>query len=430
MQVEVRDVGPCRKGLKITIPSSRVKEALETNLQEASRHVRLPGFRAGRAPRQLIEKRFGKALLRDVKENLVAWSFREAIEKEGIEPIRDPEVDLEGIDLVPEKDLLWEVEIEVKPLFDLPEYKGIRASRPRPRVGEIEIDQAIEQLRRDRGTLETVEGPAEGDEDLLRAKVRIESQGQVVVAGLDRLIPVQSGDVLGLPVQGLADRLRGGKAGDRIEAEATLPSSFSNEALRGKPAAITLEIEKVERPVLPAADDALAQALDFENLEELRRDLERRIRVQKEGEADAILEKRILDQLLEKAPFEVPPSLVENRVRNELRPLAHRMARQDMPDEEREARLAQMEEKIRGEATWAARAALLLERIAGAEKVFVTEDEVEAYLREAAGRSGRSLEETRRLYEEEGLLSHVRGTLRDRKTRARLRELAHVEVEG
>ena len=163
-EVTIEDVGPCKKHLKITIPQAEVEAKVEESYARLQDTAVVDGFRKGHVPRKLLERRFGEEVLEDVKQTILEESSREAVEKNELRPIGDPSFD--NVDFAPDKDCVFDVTLEVEPVFELTEYKGLKLTKKKPAVTDEDIEQGLQSLRMRRATLQLMpEGTAVAADD-------------------------------------------------------------------------------------------------------------------------------------------------------------------------------------------------------------------------------------------------------------------------
>src|SRR5690606_16690846 len=176
----------------------------------------LKGFRPGKVPRKILEKKYGDAILQDVKQNLVNQAYRDALQTHELEPISQPQLDLDALPFDPEADLRFELTLEVRPKFELPETDGIAVGAPPVQVRDEDVQREIDRLRSSRATLEPVEEGVASKGDYLRVNVEIAVDGAVVAHHEDRIVDTNRDLVDGMPAEGGTASFAGKKAGDVV----------------------------------------------------------------------------------------------------------------------------------------------------------------------------------------------------------------------
>ncbi|MHC4982318.1 MAG: trigger factor [Planctomycetota bacterium] len=268
-EVAVEDTGTLKKKLTVTIPREKIDAKFDEMFGELATTAPVPGFRVGRAPRRLIEKRFGKEVSADVRNALIGESLADAIDKSGLKTLGEPELDLEKIELPGSGDMSYSFEVEVMPEFELPESKGIEIERPAAELTDEQIDEYLEQLRMGRGRYEDTDGAAtKGDTVAAAAKITGEGIEPLERPGLT--LRVAPGQIEGLPLVDLGQALAGKKAGETAEAKITVPDAHPNENWRGKEVTVAITLGQVRRRILPELDDDFAAGAGFQSLDEMR----------------------------------------------------------------------------------------------------------------------------------------------------------------
>ncbi|MEE2971701.1 MAG: trigger factor, partial [Planctomycetota bacterium] len=255
-QVEITETGPCTRSLTITIPASVIDERLEMQLGTLATEAALPGFRKGRVPRALLEKRFGENVRTETRGQLISDAFQKAVEANEIQIIGDPDFgDPESIPpLEPGKDLVVTVSLEVIPDFELPDLEGVPVTKPIMDVTDEMIDAEVVRNSYRFGTPARITGPFEPLDRMVGAVVvRVEGndepffEHEKAVAVVPAEEDEGKGQFLGLLVEDLATHLGGKSVGDVIEFETVGPESFEREDIRGKKISVRFEVTDAER---------------------------------------------------------------------------------------------------------------------------------------------------------------------------------------
>ena len=426
LSVQVEDAGPCTKKVKITVPAARVDREIEDTYRNVQKNVQFRGFRPGKAPRRLVEARLGDRVLMDVRERLVQPAVEEAIRDEKLQTLGDAEAEWDAIKVEKGADLSFEVSIDVRPEFETPDLATIRVERPHIAVDDAMIDRELERLQMERASAEDGgEGPVEA-RGVCSLHVRLDHEGETIVDETG-IAWVHPSDVLGgMLVEGLAAGLLGKKVGETAEFDVTLPDNFRDDELRGKPAHLVLTIESIQRVILPELNDAFAAELDYDDLEELRGDIRKQLERQVEGRVERALDERIVDAVLERVPFDLPPTLVRRETGRMLQRYQTRLRQDGIPDDQITEELARAHAEAETRVKRDLRASFVLDRVAAEKKVFATESEVHQELARMGASYNQSAEEMEAYMEQNGLLPSLRASLRERKAIAELRKLVTI----
>ena len=303
--------------LQIEVDPTRVEASLDKAAKRVAQQVRIPGFRPGKAPRNIVERTVGRpALLQEALDDLLPEVYNEVIESESLDPIAQPEFDPDPLLLQHKamEPLVVKARVAVRPTIEMPEYRALRAPRPEANLDEADIERALTNLRRRFATLEPVDRPVEWG-DTVRADVRVQVEGQADPhVEEDAEFRLEEGTVVSLP--GFQEALIGRERGGPYELDITLPDDFSAEELRGKPAHYVVTIHEVKQEILPDLDDEFAASLDegFETVGELRERVTSQVKQTAEQAALAGYHDEIVDLLVASADMDYPEILVQREV--------------------------------------------------------------------------------------------------------------------
>ncbi|MGH7162102.1 MAG: trigger factor, partial [Planctomycetota bacterium] len=412
IQFTVEPAGPCRKRVKVTIPHGRVAEEFDKSYKQWIKSVPIPGFRPGKAPRKLVEKRYGEQVTEEVKRALLDAAYEEALVKNNLSPISEPEVDAEKIDLSPEKELGFDFTVTVKPEFELPDLKGIGVDAPSAEPTEAEIDASILALRKRKATLRPVEGEAVEEGDVVTLHFHAKAGGEEVLHHDNLLYEVGSRFLGGLVAEGLDEALAGKKAGATVEAKAFVPAHEEGHPLAGMDLSVTAEVMDHKRPQVPALDANLAAAYDFESLDALLDAVRSDVRTRKERDRERAIEDAALAQLVGKLDFELPQDLIAREAEDLARRAAYEMQMRGEPEEEVAKKAAELRARRGDETARELKAFFVLDRIAEKERILVTETEVREAIAILAAYNEKSPEQLTALLRESGRLGQLRNQLK------------------
>lgn len=414
--------------LTIEVPQERLEGALDSAYRRLARRAKIPGFRPGKAPRALVERHYGReALVDEALDRLVPEVYREAVQSdEEIEPIGLPRLEVETVE-----PLVVKATIPVKPTVELGDYRSVRVERPQVEVDPERVERVLEDLRRRYATLEPVDRPVQWG-DVVRADLRAEASGRTIVDEEDVEFKLIEGRVVSLP--GLAERIVGATKGSTLEFDLTIPDDIADERLAGKPAHYRVAINEVKQEILPDLNDDFAREVGegFPSLQALRERIEADIRAGEEARAEREYQDRILDELLKRATIEYPPVLLDREMDHLIRDhLGHDVERSDF--QRYLQRIGKTEEQFLAElrpiADDRVRRSLVLTAVAEAERIEVSDGEIDAEIERLAASSGADPAELRRMFDNEGGLRSVRNSLLTRKTLDRLMAIASGQAE-
>lgn len=429
-EIRVEELAPCRQRVTVTFAATQVRAAVDAEFDELNAKVAFPGFRPGKAPRRLIEARFGKAIRDDVRGKLVEDGFRAAVLCKHVAPLGRPT--LTGDDVLPAADAAFTFQFEVttRPSFELPAWSGLEVKVPAVSVTDADVEQGIEAMRARGGSL------VASDEPLLPDDVAVVSwtalvDGVEVEREANAYYRMGSRTLDGLFVEGADEALAGGRRGTVVNARGRCPADDPRPALAGREFDVRIEVVEVKRFVPAALDEAFLKQHDFDDVDELRRDVRRRILRARERQRDRLAEERVVDRLVSALSFPLPEDLVAAEVAAVTAHHRERAAEQGVPETEAEAALAGGAQAIHAGAEARLRASFLLDRIAEAEAVAVSEAELVAAVERLAQESGQSTADVVAHFQEDpGRLESLRRELRHTKVRELLRRSAVLVEEA
>lgn len=311
MQVSVENTGALERRMTVQVPAERIDEAVKSRLQSMTRTVRLDGFRPGKVPYRVVEKRFGPQVRAEAMGELISNTYQEAIQQENLRPAGQPSID--PPEAKPGEPLEYVATFEVYPEVTFKPLDGIALTRPVAEITEADVDAMLEKLRKQRATWDAVERPAElGD----RVVVDFEGTvgGEPFSGNKASNAPIELGsDTM---IEGFEAQLVGVKAGDERTLAVTFPEDYRSTDVAGKAAEFKVKVHTVAAPSLPALDDEFARTFGvgdggLEGLRaEVRKNMERELRQAIRNR----VKRAVFDALLEQNAVDVPKSLVEDEM--------------------------------------------------------------------------------------------------------------------
>jgi trigger factor len=386
VKTKTTDLPDSRVRVEVEVPTDALERELKTAASELGREMRVPGFRSGKVPAEVVLRQVGREAVLDeaVRRGLPGW-YEEALADAGIQTVGDPQVDLSDL---PEKGspLAFTIEVGVVPPAKLGDYKGVEVGRREPQVDEQEVQAELERLRESLASLETVERPAgEGDFVVMDYVGSVDGQpfeggdgrGQVIELGSGRLIP------------GFEEQLKGASGGDERTVEVTFPDDYPAEQLAGQDASFAVDVKEIKEKRLPELDDDFAvEAGGFDSLDELRAEIESRIAQAEERAIEAEFREAAVDAAVANAQVQVPKELVHSKAHEMWHRTARRIADQGINPEQYLQMTGKTEEELVVESEPDAETALkreaVLAAIVEAEGIEVSDEEIEQALRASA----------------------------------------------
>jgi len=390
-------VEPTKVRINVVVEPDELRPAIDRTARRLSREVRVPGFRKGKVPRQVIEARIGRdALLAEaIEQEAVPEFYAKAIEELGVQPLSRAQV--EPPDYTDGEPLEFSATFEIKPELDLPPYRGVEVERPALEVTDEHVDTQLERLRERFAQLEVIGRPLAAD-DFAQIDLRATHHTEEIpeLTRSDFLYEVGSGTA----VPELDTELEGKRKGDILKFNATLPEE-AGEELGGREVTFQVLVKEAKAKVLPKLDDDFAQeASEFDTLDELRADLRQRLEGAAEAQRASELETRVLQAYLDQVEVPLPESMVHDELHYRANRFAQQLGRMGANLEQYLEAIGQtsddIEADLRAQSERAVKAQLVLEAVAKAEGLEAADEEVDAELRRQAEQVGRTPDEVRK----------------------------------
>ena len=403
MDVSVEDAGVLRKKVTITVPTARIDAKREEMFGELSDTAQVPGFRIGRAPRRLIEKRFGKAVAEDIRNALVGESFRDFAEQAKLKVVGEPDLELEAIELPTSGPLVFSFEVEVAPEFELPKLEGIPVERREVEVTDELVEAHIRTLLEGRAKFERTDGAAAAG-DSVTVAARIAGEGIEPVERPGLTLRVAPGQIEGLPLVDLGEALAGRKAGETASLSMVVSDSHPNEAWRGKTLTVEMTLTEVRRRVVPKLDDEMIEQMGLDSEAEMRQSVRMRLAGYVRMESRRFLHAQARQYLLANTALDLPPGVAKRHADRALQRRHVEMLQQGMPRERIDEEMTRLQADVTEEAEQGLKLAFILSKIAEERQISVTEDEVNAGVASLASVYNRRPERLRHELEADGMV--------------------------
>jgi len=406
MLLNYEDVSPVKKIVEVEIPAGLISAESQRVTSEFSRQVKIPGFRPGKVPLGVIRSRFAKEIQEQVMERLLPQTFSEAIADKGLEVVGDPH--LQHVDPVIEgAPVKYKAEFEVKPQFELREYRGLVIDDPKIEVADADVDDMIERLREQASVYrpETERGLEENDFAMIEMTTSGEGIDAETRGGHFRL-----GEETPLPE--LHEALRGKKPGESATFEKTYPDDAQNESFRGKNIHHEVTLKEIRVQEKPEITDEFAQSTGgWENVAQMREAIAADVRKHRELEVRRLKQTQLSELLLAAHELEVPDTLAEEEVGRSLQNYARFLVSQGVDVQKAEIDWRKMRDEFLPEAVKRVKRSLILEQIAKKENLIVSDVEADAQIRRAAKEADRDFAEVKHQLRHDGGYEKLRMSL-------------------
>ncbi|MDD5748123.1 MAG: trigger factor [Actinomycetota bacterium] len=414
MKTEVTEKKGSQVVLKVVAENEDLESFLKDAYREFSLNLKIPGFRKGKIPREIIDRHIGRERVRlEALKNGLPELYMRGIMEAGILPVCKPELNI--VEVGEDGPVVFEAKVDVKPEIELKDYKGVRVAMPDTSVTDEDVKKALDDAREKFATLEPVEGKAVENGDYVTFNYKVFADGVPLEgkSGSDIVIEIGANDFL----PGFDEQLLKARKGDVLDVAITFPPDYEVRELAGKPATFRTMIKEVKKKVLPPLDDLLARELgDFNNLDELREDIKKRLEETKKSVADKVLRDRILKTIMDRTYVEIPEKMIEEEVAGEIEQFEERLEEKGitLDDYLKAAKLTryELEKSIRKDVAEEIKSQLILDAVANAEGIEASEEEAKKYLERIAETSGVEPKEFVLRVEEQGGLPSMMGNLR------------------
>ncbi len=427
MQYTSEDLSPVKKKITVTVPVDECEAALSATIAMYRTSISLDGFRKGKVPSNIIEKRFHKEVYREASTDLVNVHINEIIGETKVSPVS--RIDFEGGEIERGKEFVYTISFEIMPDFDIPSYEGFAVEQEEAVVNEAEIDAVVDRLRSNMAEVITVgeaRTPKDGEIAVLDFEAFDENGKPIAGIKADNFqLPLGEGQTLA-DFEVLIKTLKPGESG---EGPVGFPADFFNPEFAGKTVTMKATLHAIKERKLPEADDAFAQkAGGFESMEKLRDSVRSSYKKSREDLHKAAAQKTMLDGLLKLADFPVPDSMMESHVNILLGDMQDKLERQGKNFASLGKTEAALREEIRPEAEMRARSQIFLIAVAKKAGLTITEQEVDLQLRRMAMQSGQDYNAVKDYYTQNNLLFALRDRLLADKAMDSMYQLASVTM--
>ena len=336
VNVTIEDLGACKRLVRFEVEPQKVDEHFETIAKEYARQASVPGFRAGKAPREMILKKFEKEIEDEVKRKLLSETYQNGIKEQKLSVVGYP--DIEEVQFAKGQPFQFIARIEIAPEFEMPDYRGLPAKRERSEVTEADMDRAVEALRSQQASFEKVDRPAaEGDYVVVNYRGTSEGKPLTEFAPTAKGLTERAGFWIEIKkdsfIPGFSEQLIGASAGDKRTVNVDFPADFVTPQLAGKAGVYEVEIVEVKQRVLPAVDEAFAKSYGAEDLDKLREGIRADLQNELNLRRKKSVRNQVVQALLQKIHFDLPESVVQNETKSVVYELVNEYQRKGAPSD-------------------------------------------------------------------------------------------------
>ncbi|MGB2705725.1 MAG: trigger factor [Candidatus Omnitrophota bacterium] len=409
MKTRIKNIEECRKLFKIEVPKELVEKITKEVYLEIKKVAKIPGFRPGSAPQDLLEKHYSKDAEEQVLKRIIPEGYKKALEIHSVMPAGLPRVF--NVDFEKGTPLTFEAEVDTRPVIKRLNYRGIRVRKKRISVSEVEINEALSKLREMCAKYHDVARPVKkGDYAVCEVETFIDGR---TVTKKNKNMWIQADKEASL--LGMGEELIGLTKGQAKEIEAKLPEDYPDKKYAGKLAKFKVLVNEVKEKKLAALDDTLARSMNTESLEALKKRIESELYARKENSLKINMKNQILEKFLKEHKFSVPSGMVARQKEVLAKRLQMELLRKGVPKEETEKKVKELDSKLGQDARDKIRIYFILDDIALKEKIEINDNDIEERLKSIALSTGQPPEEVRKYYEKENLTGGLAEEIKESK---------------
>lgn len=418
MNVKIEKQEKSKVVLEFTMPKDDFNKALDKAFAKNAKHFKVPGFRNGKVPRNVVEKVYGEGVLYEsVIEDTVDEEYRKALEENKLEPVSRPEMDVKQIGK--DKDFIYTVSFYVKPEAKVSKYKGLEIEKVDVKVSKEDVEAELESVRNKNAEIKSVEDRKLQQNDISTIDFEGFVDGVAFEGGKGENFELTIGS--GQFIPGFEDQLVGMEIGEEREIKVTFPKEYHAENLAGKDSTFKVKLISIKEKILPELDDEFAKDVsEFETLEEYKKDLKAKVKERKENQAKAERESKAIEKLVENVEVEIPEAMIEHEIEHMIESFAQNLSYQGMSMEQyleyTNTKMDDFKESLKPNAIKDIKLRLALEFINKAENVVVEDKEIDEKLEELSKQYGSTDSDS--LKKNESVRNYMREKLIQDKTMA------------
>lgn len=427
IKTKIEDISSIKKKIEVTIPVEAVREALEKEYDKISKSAKIKGFRKGKVPRNVLEKFYASEAAEGAMETLVRESYPEAVEKEMALPISAPFV--EPGKFSKDEEFIYSATFEVKPMVKLEKYKGLNLEKLEVKVAKDEVDKQLEIIRQQMAQLEPVsEETKTGNGHVIIVDFKGTINGKPFKGSDAKDFHVELGAGNLLPQ--LEENMHGLSKGEEKEFDLDYPSDYFNKELAGKKGHFWIKVTDIKKKMVPELNDEFAKDLgDYKTLEDVRKDIEKRILEAKEYEAKKMLSTDVLSTLAEAHSFEIPESMINAELKSMFEGFVRYLKSQNLKFEDTGMKIEDFIDRYKGDAESRVRSFLVIDAIAEAEKIGVSDEDVEERFKLISQQANQPIPKVKQMYESQNLIEGLKVQIQHEKTIDFIIDQAKIKVK-
>ncbi len=413
--VAIEDIGPCKKHIKVTVDRNDIDESFQKKFKELVGDSWIPGFRPGKAPKPIVQRKFKKDVHDQVKGEILLASLEQLADEFDVAPLSAPNLNT-GALMIPEKgDFIYEFEVEVRPHFDLPDYKGLKLRRPVREFNEADVDEEQTRLLSNDGQLIPKDGPADKGDYVIVDMVTTFGNDKV---GEAKEITLRVDDTMSFK-DGVAPKfgqqMIGAKANDKRVVDISMTDGVAVDRLKGQTVQAHLDIKDVKRLRLPELDETFLEKYECKTVDQFRETIRLVLQRRLEYSQRQSAREQVLSLITASATWELPQDLLQRQARKTLARRVMEMREAGIGEDEIKARQRLLERDVLSSTASALKEHFVLQKIAENEKIELDQGEIDEELERIADQYGETPRRIRAQFEREDLMETLAAQLIERK---------------
>jgi len=426
MKAEVETIDSVRKKIRIVIPEDEVKKEFDTAYRSVSRMAKVKGFRPGKAPRAVLSRYYKNQINQEVMVKLIQDSFPKILAEKELIAVSEPSI--ENNPLEEGKEFSYTATFEVKPVIEVKEYQGLEAISDQPEITPEKIEKRLKEIQESHASLKTIEG----EQGIMEGNFAVIdfqgfSEGKPLEGGkvVGHLLEVRTGSF----IPGFCEQLVGMKKGEEREFILDFPSDYERREFADKKVTFQVKVNDLKEKIIPLLDDDFAKGLgEFKDQEDLKKKVRETLEEEEKGRIKSQVQNDLISSLIEKNPFDLPPSLTNREIEYMITEAQRDLSLQGLSLDKLRISPDELRERYREKAERRVRASLLLEALAKKEGIVVKDEEVEERLKLIAIRTRQEVEKIKAYYQKEEKIESLKMQLLEEKSLDFLTEKAKIKM--
>lgn len=410
MTAKIKSVEECTSLLEIDVPAKDIEKAFGEVYAEMTKYANIPGFRVGKAPKELVKQHYGKSAKEEVLKRLVPEAYRSAVLEHNINPIGMPEIS--DVIFDGEGKLSFKAKVNTRPVFKLKNYKGIKVEKKPAKICDDDINKMLENLREANAKYVSVEDRPAQMGDYVVSDMDCSVDGKPVHKTRENLWLLLEKDSL---VPGLSEKIAGMNKGEERDIEVPFPEKHPDKTVAGKLAKYHIKAKEIKKRELPELNDEFAKIFGKENMEELKKEISKELEARAKVNAEIDAENQVLSKIIGDNTFAVPPSFVSRQLDFMVEDAKRHLMQKGFKKEDLDGKDGEFKEKFKDEAVRKVRLLFILSDIAGQEKIEASDEDLNDAYKAISAQAGKSEQEVRDYYIKEDLTDDLRDKIREGK---------------